>query len=58
MNERFDLLMREMNGRIEKSESTIIHIIIINTIIVLEKFNARILYLAQFKIDGTRPCGG
>ena len=50
--------MREMNGRIEKSEITIIHIIIINTITVLEKFNARILYLAQFKIDGTRPCGG
>ena len=25
---------------------------------VLQKFNARILYLAQCKIDGTRPGGG
>ena len=25
---------------------------------VLQKFNARILHLAQCKIDGTRPCGG
>jgi hypothetical protein len=25
---------------------------------VLQKFNARILYLAQCKIDGIRPCGG
>ena len=25
---------------------------------VLQKFNARILYLTQCKIDGTRPCGG
>ena len=25
---------------------------------MLQNFNARILYLAQCKIDGIRPCGG